>query len=102
MIVAPAAAVSPATPGAVDTEPSTPNPVKKIEFKEETPVPKEEQPKEEGEKKKSKKKKKKKSFKSLMSDMIKTDTTVEQERAKQRETLKNVTGGGTFSKMERI
>ena len=57
----------------------------------------------EGEKKKKKKKKKKKRYADLMADMgIGQTKSVEDDRAAQQERLKNVVGGGQFSKLDKI
>jgi hypothetical protein len=98
------AAPVPVQPAAVDTaeEVEAVTPVKKIEFKEATPPAVEQTAAPvEGEKKK-KKKKKKQSFKSLMAGLTQTDTTVEQEKQNEQDRLKKITGGGTFSKLDRI
>lgn len=48
-----------------------------------------------------KRRKKKASYKSMMKGMMKTQTP-ERDIEKERESLRKVTGGGTFSKIDRI
>lgn len=53
-------------------------------------------------KKKKKKKPKKNSYKELMSGMLQSDKTEEEDRADNQRRLQQHLGGGTFSKLDRI